>query len=250
MTNENTLATQRMEIGGYAVDVHMNRPDGHKKAIVFVHGIGVSGRYFFPLARELMDRYRVVIIDLPGYGKTPKPKHVLSITELATIVTKVSRELRLDVPIILGHSMGCQIVAHAVTQSPKLYAKMILLAPTVYANERTLLMQALRLTQDICFEPIRAGVIIFTDYMRMGLYRYLGTCRYMLEDRIEQTLEGCSVSVLFVRGQKDVIVPSAWIRELHELTPSVVCEIADAPHAVQLDLPKFVADICHEFIEA
>jgi pimeloyl-ACP methyl ester carboxylesterase len=249
MTNENALRTQRITIGSYDVDVHVSSTGKHRKAIVLVHGIGVSGRYFFPLADELMEHYQVVIIDLPGYGKTPKPKDVLSIPELAGIVTGVSRQLSLDHPIILGHSMGCQIVAHAVMQAPKLYSKMILLAPTVYANERTLLIQALRLAQDIFFEPIRAGVIIFTDYMRMGLYRYLVTCRYMLEDRIEETLSSCKVPVLMVRGQKDVIVPSAWIRELHHLTPSLVCEIADAPHAVQLKSPEFLADICHDFIE-
>jgi pimeloyl-ACP methyl ester carboxylesterase len=250
MTNENTLVTQRMTIRGYEVDVHMNHASKDKKAIVLVHGIGVSGRYFFPLASELIRNYHVVIIDLPGYGKTSKPKDVLSIAELAMIVTGVSHQLVLHKPIILGHSMGCQIVAHAVKQESKLYSKMILIAPTVNANERTLLMQALRLTQDIFFEPIRAGVIIFTDYMRMGLHRYLVTCRYMLNDRIEETLADCKPPILLVRGQNDVIVPSTWIQELHHLTPSLVCEIADAPHAVQLKSPEFLADICHDFIES
>lgn len=248
MTDEITLETRRLRVGKYEVDVHTNGTAAGKPAIVLVHGIGVSGRYFFPLASELDEKYHVVIIDLPGYGKTPKPMDVLSIAALAGIVAQVSQRMSLDQPIILGHSMGCQIVAHAVKQAPQLYAKMILVAPTVYANERRLFMQAVRLTQDIFFEPFRAGTIIFTDYMRMGLRRYLVTCRYMLDDRIEETLQDCPIPVLFVRGQRDVISPSAWIQELHSITPSLVCEIAYGPHAVQLHSPRFVAQICHEFI--
>jgi pimeloyl-ACP methyl ester carboxylesterase len=195
-----------------------------------------------------MEKYHIVIVDLPGYGKTPKPADVLSIVELAAIVTKVARQLTLERPLILGHSMGCQIVAHSVKDAPQLYSKMILISPTVNASERRLFIQAVRLMEDIFFEPVRAGIIIFTDYMRMGLHRYLVTCRYMLHDQIEETLRNCPIPVLLVRGQRDVISPSSWIQELRDVTSGRVCEIAHGPHAVQLQSPRFLAEICHEFI--
>lgn len=250
MHDTTLFEARRVTLERYAVDIHTNHHATNKKTIILVHGIGVSGRYFFPLAKQLMPDYHIVIVDLPGYGKTPKPARVLSIPALGDVVTELTHALSIDKPIILGHSMGCQIVAHAVKNQPRMYEKMILLSPTVNDDERSLFMQAFRLAQDTFYEPIKAGIIIFTDYMRMGLRRYLVSCRYMLEDKIELTLKGCPIPVLFVRGQKDVIVPSPWVRQLHSITRSQVCEIADATHALQLQQPEFIADICKDFIES
>lgn len=250
MSDNNALTTRRMRIGDYEVDAHMNIANAHKKAIILVHGIGVSSRYFFPLASELVDSNHVVIIDLPGYGKTPKPQNVLSITELASIVNRVVRILSLVSPVVLGHSMGCQIVAHAVKQAPQLYEKMILLAPTVYKNERSLPIQTLRLLQDAMYEPIKASFVIFPDYVRMGIGRYLVTCRYMLDDHIEETLSDCATPVLIVRGMNDRIVPEEWAKYLDRITPnSLLRHVNGAPHALQLKQPKRVAKMCRDFIE-
>lgn len=249
MTDNTMLEVKRVTLDEYAVDIHTNLSNSDKKTILLVHGIGVSGRYFFPLAEQLMEDYQVVIVDLPGYGKTPKPARVLTIPELAAVVVQLTQVLKLDHSIILGHSMGCQIVAHAVKDQPKLYRKMILLSPTVNDDERSLFMQAVRLAQDTMYEPIKAGIIIFTDYMRMGLRRYLISCRHMLDDKIELTLKGCPIPVLYIRGQNDVIVPSIWLRQLQGVTNGRICEIADATHALQLQEPEFIAEICRDFIE-
>ena len=39
--------------------------------MVLVHGWGVSGAGFEPQTRELADRFRVVVPDLPGHGDSP-----------------------------------------------------------------------------------------------------------------------------------------------------------------------------------
>lgn len=246
----NPLTKRRMVIGSHAVDVHSNDANSHCQTIVFVHGIGVSSNYFQPFANELAKNYHVVVIDLPGYGKTPKPDHALSIVELANFVIMATEQLQVGGSIILGHSMGCQIVAHAVKKQPQLYEKMVLLAPTVYRHERSLFMQTVRLLQDTMFEPIKASLVIFPDYVRMGLGRYLATCRYMLEDRIEETLLDCIIPALIVRGVKDKIVPGEWVRYLDQVTPnSMLRHVNNAPHAVQLSQPMTLARMCSDFIE-
>ena len=50
--------------------------------VVLVHGLGVSGTYMLPTAVELAPHYPVFMPDLPGFGKSAKPAHVLTIPEL------------------------------------------------------------------------------------------------------------------------------------------------------------------------
>lgn len=51
--------------------------------IVFVHGLGVSGRYLVPTARLLLGDARVHVPDLPGFGLSGGPRRALDIHALA-----------------------------------------------------------------------------------------------------------------------------------------------------------------------
>lgn len=74
--------------------------------VVLVHGIGVSGRYFTPLARVLSGSARVCVLDLPGFGGSPRPAAPLSIREHAEVVAGVIAAAGLRRPVLVGHSMG------------------------------------------------------------------------------------------------------------------------------------------------
>src|SRR3712207_9324005 len=52
-------------------------------AVVLVHGLGVSNRYMLPIAEHLARDFRVYAPDLPGFGLSDKPDHVLTLRELA-----------------------------------------------------------------------------------------------------------------------------------------------------------------------
>jgi pimeloyl-ACP methyl ester carboxylesterase len=51
--------------------------------VVCVHGLGVSGRYLMPTARELAADHPTFVPDLPGYGRSAKPPRPLDVPGLA-----------------------------------------------------------------------------------------------------------------------------------------------------------------------
>lgn len=218
---------------------------------VLIHGIGVSSEYFVPYAKKLASNFKVYALDLPGYGKTPKPKQPLTIEELADVVISFMTDNKIQNSVIVGQSMGCQIVTHAAVKMPRLFSKVILLSPTVNKEERSVLKQGWRLCQDTFNEPVSANITVFRNYIRMGIRRYLITARYMVRDRIEKTLARVTVPVLVVRGEKDPIVPKNWADFLSRTTPNgSMVELASAPHLLQMESPKEAAHITKEFINS
>ncbi len=51
--------------------IHFNTY-GNGKALVFFHGWGFDSQIWQPLIPFLKDYYRLIFVDLPGFGHTPK----------------------------------------------------------------------------------------------------------------------------------------------------------------------------------
>jgi pimeloyl-ACP methyl ester carboxylesterase len=220
-------------------------------SIILVHGLGTSSDSYIRYARLLSKDYDVYCIDLPGYGKTPKPSKTLSLKEMAFVVDEFVRTTIRNECIIVGHSMGCQVVAYCVTDAANLYSKAILLSPTINNRERSLFKQSLRLTQDVMKESPQSNFVVFTNYIRMGFIRYAKTLRIMLHDPIETRLQANTIPVLFVRGSRDPVVPTKWVQLLSSVTPySQQRLIHDAPHLVQFEKATELATVTGAFIKS
>jgi len=79
------------------------RSFGSGPELVWIHGLGEWSVSFEPLANQLAG-YTHVLVDLPGYGRSPWPDREQSLVELAT---HLAQWLATRPPAILaGHSMG------------------------------------------------------------------------------------------------------------------------------------------------
>ncbi|MFI7495399.1 alpha/beta fold hydrolase [Kocuria sp. M4R2S49] len=244
------LERRRLDVGTRTVVVrgtfHRGLPP-----VVLVHGIGMSGKYFLRLADALAATHDVYALDLPGYGAAPRPDRALSVPELGRVVAGAIVGLGLEAPVVVGHSMGCQIVVDTVKDHPGLCSGYVLVGPTVDASARTLLRQAWRLLRDTLREPPRANALIVRDYLRMGPLRYLRTTRHMLRDRIEEDIRDCASPGLVVRGSRDPIAGRDWARRLARAAPDAgLLEIPGAPHNVQHTDPRELAAACAPFLAA
>ena len=236
-----------VKVGAYRVGV---RQAGHPDApmVICVHGIGASGRYFVPFGEVLAKKYRVILLDLPGYGVAAQTQPALELTELAAVIHAYMVQENITATVLIGHSMGCQILAHLVNLYPERCSKLVLLGPTVYRSERTRWQQTLRLVQDMLHESPAINMMLLRSYWQMGLRRYLQTSRWMVNDAIEHTLAGCRLPILFVRGERDVIVPRAWMSDVAAcVAHGTVRELPGAPHALQAQQPRELAAVCEAF---
>jgi pimeloyl-ACP methyl ester carboxylesterase len=73
--------------------------------LVFLHGSGVSARYWSDQLRALAPAARVVAIDLPGHGESDEAPHA-GVAEYADGVARTLDELDAWPAIAIGHSLG------------------------------------------------------------------------------------------------------------------------------------------------
>ena len=202
-------------------------------AVVLVHGIGASWRYFEPLASELSRDHSVHCLELPGHAGLDRPREPLTMAGYGAAVAGALRQAGIEDALLAGHSMGCQVVVEAALADPSLVASLVLLAPTVNRAERSIPAQALRLAQDTLREEMAVNRIVFTDYLRAGPRWYLETLRRMMDHRLEERLALVQAPVAVISGTRDPIVPRSWLLRLEAAREGVVMgEVPAAPHVM------------------
>lgn len=108
-----------------------------RQPIVFLHGIASSSltwRNVLPLVDE---QYRVICLDLLGFGASPKPDWSLyDVGTHAKAAARTIRSLHLRQPVVLvGHSMGSLVAVEIATRHSKLISRLILCSTPLYMKE-------------------------------------------------------------------------------------------------------------------
>jgi pimeloyl-ACP methyl ester carboxylesterase len=86
--------------------------------IVLVHGAAESADTWAPLAPLLATRHRVIALDLDGWGY-PDRVAPFDLDHQTRQLLGLIAALRLDRPILVGHSSGAAIVAEAALRAPR-----------------------------------------------------------------------------------------------------------------------------------
>ncbi len=218
-------------------------------AVVLVHGLVVSSRYMIPTARKLASHHEVYVPDLPGFGRSEKPPSVLDVAGLSDSLAAWMETVGLGSAVLVGNSVGCQVVADLALRHPERVERAVLQGPTMDPGARSTLRQAARLALDGTREPPSLLPIMLLDYLSAGLDRSFATFRYALEDRIEEKLPHLRAPTLVVRGERDPIVPQRWAERAARLLPEGrLVVVPGASHTMNYAAPSELARVVRSFI--
>lgn len=87
--------------------------------LLFVHGWCINKSYWASQAAYFGKRYRVVAIDLPGFGQSGKNRSQWNTRAFSRDVDSVIKQLKLKKVILVGHSMSGDVVLQAAVDNPK-----------------------------------------------------------------------------------------------------------------------------------
>ncbi|GAA2070464.1 alpha/beta fold hydrolase [Williamsia deligens] len=105
---------------------YVDVPHDDGPTLVLLHGISASWRWFAHLFPVLAQRYRVIALDLPGFGASPLSRHHLTLDGFADAVVDVCDALEIDAPVLVGHSMGSLVGTRAAVRHPTRLGKLII----------------------------------------------------------------------------------------------------------------------------
>lgn len=246
--NKKRLFSAWTTVGEFKIHAKVTNHKQNVPSIVLVPGLGMSGKYLQPAGEQLAENYNVYIPDLPGFGRSCKPKQILNIEQLADVLFTYIETIGLDKPILLGNSFGCQIITEYLTQHPLAASSVILIGPTIEASRRKPAQQIWGWLKNGIREPVPQLAIIMRDYAMCGLKRLIHTFRFALLDKIEDKLSQIRLPVLVVRGGEDKIISQAWADEVTRLLPmGKLVIIPDKAHTVNYNSPKELMRIMNSF---
>jgi pimeloyl-ACP methyl ester carboxylesterase len=112
------------------IRIHYWRTGGTgKPSLVLAHGSSDDGLCWTNLAREIQDSYDIIMFDARGHGlsdpPTPSDPPDVQVEDLAGLI----KALKLERPILMGHSMGSASVARFAAKYPDVPRAVILEDP-------------------------------------------------------------------------------------------------------------------------
>ncbi|MFA5072114.1 MAG: alpha/beta hydrolase [Candidatus Pacearchaeota archaeon] len=115
---------------------------GEGKPFLIIHGWGASSFSWIRIIDEMADKgFKLIIPDLPGFGKTETPKTVWGVGEYADLIATFIKELGLSHFYLLGHSFGGGIALKMVTEKNIKPLKLIFCDAAIIREQRLNLRQ-------------------------------------------------------------------------------------------------------------
>jgi len=176
------------------------------RPFVLVAGVGVAATYFEFLAPSLAEHGDVFALDLPGFAGMPRPGDQPTAEFFADRVEEVLDHYGLEDPVVIGHSMGTQVVTEVLIRRPQL-RHAVLVSPVVNDQESSLPIVALRFAQSATRETFHLAMTALSAYVLCGFVYFVRVLPHMLRYRLIERMPRVEASVLFIRGEYDATSP-------------------------------------------
>jgi len=228
--------------------------------IVILHGWADSSAGWFGFARQLATDYQVLVLDLPGFGKTDMPRQTWGLDEYAAFVASFLRKIDCQPDVIIGHSNGGAIAIRGLAAGSLQPAKLVLLASAgvrTTQQGRKRMLRIIAKTGKVLSLPLPAAA---RAKLRRRLYASAGsdllvaehmqeTFKRVVGEDIQADAAQLSLPVLLVYGQDDTATPPTYGRLLHQQIDGSTLEIvARAGHFLHHDQPAEVGRLIKEFL--
>jgi pimeloyl-ACP methyl ester carboxylesterase len=240
------------------------------ETVVCVHGLGGTKASFLPTVSALADDYRVIAIDLPGFGDSDKPIAApYDAPWFARAVFAAMDALGLERAHVAGNSMGGRVAIEAGLTDRDRIGALVLLSPALawlrsrpWAPVLRALRPELGLIQPAPRPLVEAMVrrlvpsgnggwtaagideFLRAYLTRSGRAAFYAAARniYLDEPHGEEgfwtRLETLQSDSLFVWGRKDVLVPIGFMKHVERALPRARHVELDCGHVPQVERPR------------
>jgi pimeloyl-ACP methyl ester carboxylesterase len=236
-------------------------------AIVFLHGSSCDMTTWRFQVPAFADRARVILIDLPGHGRSDKPKIDYRMDLFARAIDAVLKEAGVEKAVLVGHSMGVPVARQFWRLYPEKTAALVavdgMIAPLAFPGGADRMKAQLKALEgpeykqvmlrfaDMTFgglsaelrQSMKAVIASTPQHVALGLAKAMEDPAIWKEDPIK-------VPVLMILCAAPVSVwPADYEMQVRKIAADLDFQrLKDAGHCAMLEKPKEFNTLLGEFL--
>lgn len=248
--------------------------EGKGEVVLLVHGLASNAGFWRYNVPELSKHFRVIAVDLPGYGKSEKGNYSYKMTFFAHTLKNLLDELKIDKVNYVGHSMGGQIGIWFSILYPERINKLVLASTAGFEKfergegewlKSVVTVKSVKTTNE---EGVRRN-------LSNNFYNWRPELEWMVEERVRMAkakdfeyfaravtrsvagmideptwnkLNKINHPTLIIYGDKDGLIPNPYLhpgfpKDVFEyghskIKNSIIYKIKDCGHMIMMEKPE------------
>lgn len=270
---------QFVEIDGAKLN-YVELGDAGKPVLIFVHGIMGTWRNWVFNLLPFADRYRVIAVDLPGFGLSEMPVGEFSIEHYADVIKEFCSKLGVDKVTLIGNSMGGQVATIVAKKTPEILQKMILVDPAGFSTSTATMRKlspyvkyfdwifkvgpglrkfiaynrwlAAAFTKLVLWQPMKvSSELILVLLAGIGKPGFVPAVRTIAHTPVLDFPGDVSVDTVIVWGRNDSLIPKSDAFRFARMIPQAKLELMDdVGHIPMFEAPDRFNAVIEKYVPA
>ncbi|MFX1496010.1 MAG: alpha/beta fold hydrolase [Promethearchaeota archaeon] len=237
--------------------------------ILFIHGwLGSSNEWIYQICYFNSKRH-IIILDLPGFGKSSKPNTKYSIEFFSNQILEFLKIIGYNEVILVGHSLGGMIALNIAIKNKDLVKKLILISTSASftsSYKDKIILFLVNLIFKILYKKFLKSIVhqivsntndntefkkLYLNALKLPKSIVLSTFKNMTRKyHLYNKNLIVHQSTLIIYGNKDKIIDKSMLNNLKDLIPnSEMIVIDNGTHRVMVDNHKEINELIEKFIE-
>lgn len=242
---------------------------GEGQPLLFIHGLGSSGRDWEMQYSHFSEHYQVIVFDLRGHGQSDKPQGPYNVPMFAEDCAQLIRSLEIDQVHVVGISMGGMIALQLAVDDPDLVKSLVVVntGPELVVHSVNDLIQLWQrllvirlvgmrklgeiLSRRLFPKPEQAELRkIFVERSAENDSRaYINSLRGMVGWSVVDCLNKIDCPTLIIAAEHDYTPVENKRPFLEKIPDAQLAIIRDSHHAVIVECPEEFNRILEEFLQ-
>lgn len=224
----------------------------NEHTLVFLHGWGQNIQMMLPIANPFTKDNNVLVIDLPGHGKTNEPTYAWDLEKFVDMLHELFKFLKINNPVLIGHSFGGKL---SIIYASKYKVEKLVLLSSPYKVQIKKLPLKTKIVKKLAKVP---GLKQLANYFKkhMGSTDYRNASPIMRDILVKHvntdTTENCkkiNVPTIIIWGTNDNTVDIENAYEIEKLIKdSAVIPYEGMDHFAYFNDPQKTINIIKSFI--
>ena len=235
--------------------------------VLLIHGFCETHEIWESFSDELSKDFRIISIDLPGFGKSKLLQKPFALSDVASKVIELLRELKINSCIPIGHSLGGYVTLAMAHQEPKLVKAFGLFHSTAYPDSAERKLSRNKVIEFVTKHGVAPFIESFIPplfydqtnphilpLVRLASKTSVATLIAYVEamrDRSDRTnvLQQFDGTVLFIAGEKDAGITPDSVRKQASLASRVDLNLlAEIAHMGMFENEGETLSLVHKFL--